>query len=129
MLPVPSTDVRFQPVYIGDVARSVVSAIEQDRLSTRIFDVAGPDAVTFPQLIHRVAESKNLSRVLVPVPMALALLGARILSKVMKRPPVTVDNLIGLTEATPIDLEPMKKELHVVPVPLNEGLRMSFGLN
>ena len=126
MIPIPSTNVRFQPVYIGDVVQSVVSAIEQDKVLTRTFDVAGPDAVTFPQLIRRVADSKRLRRTLIPVPMGLALFGARILSKLMKRPPVTVDNLIGLTEATPIDLEPMKKELQVIPVPLNEGLRMSF---
>ncbi|OGR96017.1 MAG: hypothetical protein A2902_03965 [Elusimicrobia bacterium RIFCSPLOWO2_01_FULL_64_13] len=58
--------------------------------------------------------------------MGLAILGARLLSGIMRRPPVTVDNLIGLTESTPLDLGPMARDLKVAPMALDAGLALSL---
>lgn len=126
VVPLPFTSVTFQPVFVEDVSRTIQSAIECQHFSTRIYDVVGPDPVTFSQLIQLVAQSLHLKRILIPVPMKLAIFGASLLAKVVKKPPVTVDNLIGMTESTPVDLNPLKNDLNVNPSPLKEGLQKIF---
>ena len=127
VIPIPHSAITFRPVYVGDVVRCVTAAIEGPKYSARIYDVAGADPISFPQLIRKVAQTKKLFRLLIPIPMPLAILGAKALALVMKKPPVTVDNLIGLTETTAVDLKPMMEYLKVVPVSLEEGLRRSLG--
>lgn len=129
VVPIPSTSVTFQPVFIDDVVQSIVRAIEVNQFSTRIYDIAGATSVTFPELIRMVAHSLHLKRIIIPVPMNLALLGAVLLSKILAKPSVTVDNLIGLTEVTPINLDPLKKDLGINPVSLQEGLQKTFSSN
>ncbi len=129
ILPIPWTNVTFQPVLIDDVVGAIASAVEDKPLQNQFFDVAGPDSVSFPGLIRAVAKARGMNRILLPVPMKLAMAGAVVLSKVMKKPPVTIDNLIGLTEVTPIDLAPMKRELGIAPMPLEAGLKKTFEVN
>ncbi|OGR83379.1 MAG: hypothetical protein A2636_06260 [Elusimicrobia bacterium RIFCSPHIGHO2_01_FULL_64_10] len=126
VIPVPWTEVPFQPVYVGDVVGAVLGALDAGSHPQNVYDVAGPDPVTFPGLISRVARTLGLTRPLIPVPMGLAILGARLLSGIMRRPPVTVDNLIGLTESTPLDLGPMARDLKVAPMALDAGLALSL---
>jgi len=126
LIPIPYSPVTFQPVFVNDVVESIVSALEKPALSLKTYDVAGPDAVNFSDLIRAVARAKGLQRVLIPLPMSLAILGARGLALIMKSPPVTVDNLLGLSEKTPVDIRPIIEELKVQPVPLREGLKSSF---
>ncbi len=126
VLPLPWTTVTFQPVFVGDVVASIASAVEISKAPRQAYDIVGPDAVTFPQLIQSVAKIKGLSRMLIPIPMPMALLGARLLALVLKKPPVTVDNLIGLSEKTLVDIQPMIDELKITPVSLAEGLKVSL---
>ena len=126
VIPIPYTTVTFQPVFVDDVADAIVSVLERPSLSCKAYDVVGPDAVSFPDLIREVARAKGLKRFLIPIPMPLALFGARLLALAMKRPPVTVDNLLGLSEKTPVDIRPLMDELKVRPVSLRDGLKASF---
>ena len=126
LIPIPYTRVTFQPVFVKDVVDAIVSSMEKSSLPVREYDVAGPDSVSFPGLIVEVAKAKGLKRILLPIPMPLAIFGARLLALVIKRPPVTVDNLLGLSEKTDIDLKPLTDTLKVRPVSLKDGLAASF---
>ena len=126
LIPIPYTRVTFQPIFVNDVVESIVSVLEKPALSSRTYDVTGPDAVSFPNFIREVARAKGLTRILIPIPMPLAILGARGLTLLMKKPPVTVDNLLGLSEKTPVDIRPLIEELKVQPISLQEGLKASF---
>lgn len=128
LIPIPYTRVTFQPVFVNDVVEAIISVLEMPLPPSRFYDVVGPDAVSFPQLIQEVARAKGLERVLIPVPMPMAIWGARLLALVMKSPPVTVDNLVGLSEKTPVDIRPLIEELKVRPVSLREGLKKSLGM-
>lgn len=125
LLPIPHTSVKFRPVYVGDVVQAILNSLNIEGLKEKIYDIIGPDPVTFKELIRKVAEAKRLNRTLLPVPMGLAMMGAKILSIFMKKPPVTVDNLIGLSEAPEVDIRPMTQELKVQPLSLEEGILKS----
>lgn len=47
----------LQPVYVGDVARAFVDALEKPRTIGEVYLLGGPDRVTWPQLHRLVAEN------------------------------------------------------------------------
>ncbi len=48
---------RLQPVYVRDVARAFVDAIENPKTIGEVFMLGGPDVVTWPQMHHAVSQA------------------------------------------------------------------------
>ena len=48
---------KLQPVYVNDVARAFVDAIEKPKTIGEIYPIAGPDVLTWPQLHHAVSSA------------------------------------------------------------------------
>ncbi len=48
---------RLQPVYVGDVARAFVDAIEKPDTIGEIYPIGGPDVMTWPQMHHAVSKA------------------------------------------------------------------------
>lgn len=72
ILPVPDAGLsRFQPLWIGDLAKCVVAAIERDDLVGRTVPIGGPEHFTLEQMIARVLEEAGMRRALLHVPMPL----------------------------------------------------------
>lgn len=46
---------RLQPVSVGDTARAIVGALDQDKTSPRVVDLVGPEILSYRALIGRVA--------------------------------------------------------------------------
>lgn len=83
---------RFQPVYVGDVAQAVVKALEGKAESGRIYELGGPEILTFKEVLQRVLKYSGRKRLLVPVPFWLAHLQAMVL-QLLPRPLLTVDQV------------------------------------
>jgi uncharacterized protein YbjT (DUF2867 family) len=65
---------RFQPIWSADVARCVVGALEQERAdgeSTRRYELAGPETLTYDQMADLVSRIAGRPRALVHVPLPL----------------------------------------------------------
>ena len=63
---------RFQPVFVGDVARAAVQALTDPQAAGRTFELGGPGVHTFRELIELTLREIGRPRVLVPVSWALA---------------------------------------------------------
>jgi len=48
---------RLQPVYVGDVARAFVDALEKPGTVGEVYPLGGPDVVTWPQMHHTVSRA------------------------------------------------------------------------
>ena len=48
---------QLQPVYVGDVARAFVDALEKPNTVGEIYPLGGPDVVTWPQMHHIVSQA------------------------------------------------------------------------
>lgn len=83
---------RFQPVFVGDVAMAVRAALEGGALPGTIYELGGPEVVTFRELMRRVLHYVDRRRPLVSLPFWLAKLQAGFL-QVLPRPPLTVDQV------------------------------------
>ena len=70
---------RFQPVFVGDVARAIADAVDGKLAPGTIYELGGPDVRTFKQLMQYVLATIERKRLLVPVPFFAARLKAMVL--------------------------------------------------
>ena len=68
---------RFQPVYVGDVAKFVAKAAAGEVKSGAVYELGGPEIKTFHQLLTYICEVTGRRRLLAPMPFGIAGLMAR----------------------------------------------------
>ena len=101
-------DTRFQPVFVGDVAKAIADAVDGKFSPGMIYELGGPEVRTFKQLMQFVLATIERKRLLVPVPFFAAKLQAMVLQ--FMPPPLTltpdqvellrVDNVVSDTAKT-----------------------------
>lgn len=68
---------RFQPVFVGDVAAAVATCVLDPATEGQTYELGGPAAYSFRQLMELICKETGRSPALLPVPFPLAsLLGA-----------------------------------------------------
>ena len=60
----------YQPIWAGDVARCVVAALGRDEASAR-YELAGPETLTYDEIVLTVARAAGRRRPLVHVPLGV----------------------------------------------------------
>jgi uncharacterized protein YbjT (DUF2867 family) len=85
-------DMRFQPVYVGDVADAVVHCIDDTATAGRTYELGGPKVYSLRQLTELLLEEIQRKRLLIDLPFSLAALKARVLS-LLPSPPLTPDEV------------------------------------
>jgi NADH dehydrogenase len=83
---------RFQPVYVDDVAEAVARAVDGAVEGGRIYELGGPQVLTFKQCMQELLAVIDRKRVLMPVPWWLAGIQASILG-MLPNPLLTSDQL------------------------------------
>lgn len=85
---------RFQPVYVGDVAASVVAVLEGGAKTGTVYELGGPEVLTFRQLLERVVAYTGRNRRIVSLPYWLARLQAFLTSPLPNSiRPITLDQI------------------------------------
>ncbi len=109
-------DVRFQPVYVGDVAECFVRALDLDATLRRAYPLCGPRVYTLRELVRYVGEVADTPRPVVPLGAALGRLQALALEmlpgKLMSR-----DNLASMAKDSVCDCA-FPAEFALVPTAL-----------
>jgi len=127
---------RFQPVYVGDVAAAIVRLLEDGSGSGKIYELGGPRIYSFKELMELVLRVVGRKRLLLPVPLPIAEIEARLLSLVplpkplltrdqvllLRRDNVVSPNALGLAE---LGITPVAAEL-ILPTYLDIYRRRSW---
>jgi len=72
-LPLPGGGhTRFQPVYVGDVAKAIAECLTDASARGRTFELGGPEVMSFRRLLQLVLAETRRSRLLLPLPWPLA---------------------------------------------------------
>lgn len=87
-------NVPFQPVALDDVARAVVRALERDVSVGRVYEMGGPDVVTYRELLDHL-RGGPVRAIHLPMGLMRTLAGALEASPAF---PLTVDQLAMLSE-------------------------------
>lgn len=90
---------RFQPVFVGDVARAVVAAVSDPACAGKTYELGGPAILTFRQLLELVLSETQRRRLLLPLPLPIAnLIGlmGNLVALTPIPPPLTTDQVAQL---------------------------------
>ncbi|MDD9707879.1 complex I NDUFA9 subunit family protein [Seohaeicola sp. SP36] len=71
ILPVVAAETRFQPVYVDDVARAALLAV-QGKAAPGIYELGGPDVSTFRALMGQMLDVIQRRRMIVNIPFPVA---------------------------------------------------------
>jgi uncharacterized protein YbjT (DUF2867 family) len=74
---------RFQPVFAGDVASAILAAIDRPETGGAIYELGGPEVMSFKALMQFVLATIERRRLLVPIPFGIA----RIMAFFLQLPP------------------------------------------
>ncbi|MGE5162119.1 MAG: complex I NDUFA9 subunit family protein [Betaproteobacteria bacterium] len=93
VLPIGGADVRFQPVWIGDVAQAFVNALDNRDTYGRTYELVGPRVYTLRELVQFAAAASGHPRPVVALPGGIAQLQARMMELAPGEPLMSRDNL------------------------------------
>lgn len=90
VLPLANADARFQPVFVGDVARAFADALERPDTVGQRYDLCGPGIYTLAELVRLAGASLGLHRRVLPLNETTSYWFARLLelkpgAKIMTR--------------------------------------------
>ena len=84
---------KFQPVYVANVAAAIArSVIDPAATRGRTYELAGPSTYSFRDLMELILRETCRTRALLPIPFAIASLGAT-LANLTPWPPLTPDQV------------------------------------
>jgi NADH dehydrogenase len=86
---------RLQPIWVGDVAAHFARAVYLADAADRLFELGGPDVVSWNGLYRRIANVLGKRRAFVNVPFGVARTGAR-LTQAIPRAPLSTDQVTML---------------------------------
>ncbi len=79
----------FQPVWVGDVATSVVKSLNDPSTYRHEFELGGPEVLTLEEIERRTLNALGAKRWMIRVPMPLIKLAVAVMERVFPNPPVT----------------------------------------
>ncbi|MEW6770160.1 MAG: NAD(P)H-binding protein [Bacillota bacterium] len=118
----PSCRTRFQPIAARDVARCIVTSLQDPRTIHRAFEIGGPEHLTYAEMLDIFLAAKKIRRIKLPVPVSLLRLTVPLLEKILPDPPVTAVELKQLEVNNTTDLHAVEKHFGFKPVRFREGI-------
>jgi uncharacterized protein YbjT (DUF2867 family) len=119
-----SGEQRIQPIWADDTAVYFAEAVERDDVTGRLFELGGPDAVTWNEFWERLKRAKGLRRPSVHVPVGLMKVNALVTERLPGDIPLTRDLLKMLQAADNVVSNDEAVRTFEVPLlPLEDQLR------
>jgi uncharacterized protein YbjT (DUF2867 family) len=115
--PVPGDGTpKFRPISIEDVNTCFLRALTTEAATDQTIDIGGADELTLNEVLAEIARCAGVRKPAVHIPMPLMVAGATVIEKLLKNPPVTVDQLSMLCEGSTCDIGPMKRIFGLSPM-------------
>ncbi len=120
VLPIGGADVKFQPVWVEDVAHAFVNCLDNDASIGRTYELAGPNVYTLRELVRFAAEAAGHKRPVIGMPMGIARLQARLMELAPGEPLLSRDNLDSMKRDNIASRQPYvpAPELGITPTPM-----------
>jgi uncharacterized protein YbjT (DUF2867 family) len=124
LLPVPGGGFHLQqPVHVADVADAVLSAAERPATAGQTYDVAGPEPLTFAELLRTSARATGSRTLFFPVPLTPLVGLVRGYERLSRRPRIRAEQLLRLAEDKSFAIDSAARDLGFDPRPFAVGIR------
>ena len=114
--------IELDPVYMDDVCAVIEQCLTRDDVLGRDYDLLGPDRVTFNQFLERLSAELGIRKPFVHIPGWFAMMMARLFGLISKRPPISVDNVLGTISPATVDRVAAPRDFKIAWTPLDAGL-------
>ena len=98
IIPVVNINYKFQPIFVNDVARAILKAIETKNNEGQIYEVGGEKTISFGDMVKLILKIIGKKRLVVEMPMTLAKAQSMLLSLLPIPPILTKDQCVILSE-------------------------------
>lgn len=115
--------IELDPVHVEDVNTVIVQCLTRFDVTGRTYDVLGPEHVTFNDFLGIVSRSLGVNKPTVNLPGPIALLMASVFGMISKRPPISVDNVLGMISPARVDRAPLARDFAIDWIRLEAGLK------
>ena len=113
---------KFAPIYVGDVAKSIVKALDLNNSEPKIYELGGPENYSFKELMEILLTEIKKKRLLVPIPFGFAKFQSYFL-QMMPNPLLTPDQVELLKHNNVVSGEyPNLKDLGISGTPIQSIL-------
>ena len=114
---------RFQPLWIEDLVTCLVKSLDADRLTGSAIPLGGSEYATFKELLQTICEAMSIRRLMLPLPLPVARIQARLMAALLPSPPLTpaAMELFMFDNAT--DLDAVDRHFGFHPRGFREHLR------
>ena len=116
-----------QPVHVADVVQAIIAALDSTQARGKTYAIAGPQAVTFNDLIDLVASAVDSTPRKVHIPVYLGLAASWLMKGLGLKAGVDPEQVRRLQEDKVYAIEPARVDLGFDPVPLAVGLQQIYG--
>jgi len=82
---------KFSPIHVSEMADIILNIVDKN-ICSEIIECAGPDVITFREIIEKLLILIDKKKMLLPLPLIIAKIGVALLEK-FPRPLITMDQL------------------------------------
>lgn len=93
VVPLAGAEARFQPVWVEDVARALVRALNDPATIGQVYECTGPEVLTLGDLVSLAGRASGHARKVIPVPLAVGRAQAALMAWMPGEPLMSQDNL------------------------------------
>ena len=110
--------VEMSPVFIEDVADAFVAALEDDSTIGKTIELAGPEILSWDDIVARIADAVGRKKLVLPMPIWMMRAGATLFDW-LPFYPVTRDQLTMLEEGNTAPSSPLQELIGRAPQPMS----------
>ncbi len=98
IIPILNMSYKFQPIFVNDVARAILKAIEIKNNEGKIYEIGGEKIMSFKDIVNLILKIIRKKRLVVEMPMTLAKFQSTLLGLLPISPILTKDQCLILSE-------------------------------
>ena len=125
VIPVVGINYKFQPILVSDVADAIVKAIEVKDNYGKIYEIGGPQVISFGDMVKSIMRTLNKKRFVVEIPMPIAKIQSTLMSMLPIPSILTRDQCKILSEADNVvsNNHLTLQDLNVKPSDVEEAMK------
>ena len=111
-----------QPVYVNDVAKSIVGLLFNDNTIQKVFNISGKFPHTYNNIIDLTAKALRKKTIKIHLPFKLSLYAIRLYENISSKPLITCEQIMRLNEHKNFDYSYAKEIFGYNPSSFDEGI-------
>src|SRR5262249_21462626 len=116
----------MRPIFVDDAASAALACLDTDATAGRTYALGCRDAITFNDFIRSILRGLGRRKLRLHVPLWVCWPIARVLGWILKNPPVTVDNLVGIKQMKAPEITDAERDFGFAPLSFAEGIERTF---